>query len=638
MMRRGVRNGAGEDRDGLDGLLLRLQALKEDTLGRYDLGSVLDEIGEALWSVVEVERNELQRRLNDLVQRPTGPRDDRLLSQRQQAKLLSSAERKLRQALVFLEGLPRATSQVIKKLQHYDFTSDDSRKRFNALLRSMQQQALESIFGGLPNKVGALGQEEARQLLDMLRSLNDVLEGRSNFDEFMVRHKAFLGQGCPHSLEELKDLLIERWHLMDVLRRSLPSRLRRELDRTVEAALEHLGLQEEVARFTDIMRRLGALPEPLHFCGEEPLGLDEALEQIGRLHEIDRLGGQLRNAMESGQLDGIDRALLGRLLGQPAISRVEWLARVASSLEDTGYVARAGARFQLTPKGIRALGENALREVFSRGGGAVFGVHPTQVSGTGGDLLEETRPYMPGDYLDVDLQGSLANAMRRGVSIPLKLERDDLEVRLREQTSRAATVLLLDLSLSMAMRGNFPAAKKVAMALEALIRTRYPQDALRVVGFSTHAREIPLDQLPFLTWDEKDAFTNLQGALSLARRLLARMSADSRQIILVSDGEPTAHTEGERVVCNFPPSALTVEETIREVRRCTRQHITVNVFMLDNNARLARFVEQMAMANRGRAFFTSPDKLGRYLLVDYVAGRRKVVGQHPSTFPARVKG
>jgi uncharacterized protein with von Willebrand factor type A (vWA) domain len=178
----------------------------------------------------------------------------------------------------------------------------------------------------------------------------------------------------------------------------------------------------------------------------------------------------------------------------------------------------------------------------------------------------------------------------------------------------------------MAMRGNFPAAKKVAMALEALIRTRYPQDALRVVGFSTHAREIPLDRLPFLTWDERDAFTNLQGALSLARRLLARMPADSRQIILVSDGEPTAYTEAENVVCNFPPSVQTLDETLREVRRCTRQHITVNVFMLDENVRLAKFVEQMAMANRGRAFFTNPDKLGRYLLVDYVAGKRRLVG------------
>jgi uncharacterized protein with von Willebrand factor type A (vWA) domain len=197
-----------------------------------------------------------------------------------------------------------------------------------------------------------------------------------------------------------------------------------------------------------------------------------------------------------------------------------------------------------------------------------------------------------------------------------------MEVHVRERASFAATVLVVDLSLSMAMRGNFPVAKRVALALESLIRTRYPQDSFAIVGFSTHARRIGPESLPFLTGDEKDAFTNVQSGLALARRLLARMPADTRQIILVSDGEPTAHMEGEEVVCNFPATRQTFEETLREVKRCTRQGITINTFMLDGSELLAKFVEHVARINRGRVFFIDPEKLGRYLLVDYVANRR----------------
>ena len=216
------------------------------------------------------------------------------------------------------------------------------------------------------------------------------------------------------------------------------------------------------------------------------------------------------------------------------------------------------------------------------------------------------------------------NSIVRGSSgIPVNMKAEDFEVYRPEQVSQASTVLMIDLSLSMAMRGNFVAAKKVALALDSLIRTKFPRDSLCIVGFSTYAREVKSEGLSSLNWDEFDPYTNIQHGLVWARKLLSRTPGGTKQIILISDGEPTAHMEGGQLFVQYPPSARTIRETLKEVKRCTHMGILINTFALDRNTYLVDFVDQMTRINRGRVFYTSPDRLGQYILVDYFSNRQR---------------
>jgi uncharacterized protein with von Willebrand factor type A (vWA) domain len=191
--------------------------------------------------------------------------------------------------------------------------------------------------------------------------------------------------------------------------------------------------------------------------------------------------------------------------------------------------------------------------------------------------------------------------------------------------TRSATAVLLDQSRSMGLFSNFQAAKKVTLALFALIRSQYPRDSLYVIGFSDYAREIKEEDLAKVTWNAWVSGTNLHHALMLSRKLLAREKGGTRQVLLITDGEPTAHLEGDRAYFSYPPSYRTELETLKEVKRCTQEDIIINTFMLENTYQLVNFVDRMTRINKGRAFYTSASKLGEYVLVDYVANRKKRV-------------
>ena len=172
---------------------------------------------------------------------------------------------------------------------------------------------------------------------------------------------------------------------------------------------------------------------------------------------------------------------------------------------------------------------------------------------------------------------------------------------------------------------GFQAAKKVALALDNLIRTQFPTDTLRIVGFSTYAREVKPEDLAYLSWDDFDPYTNIQHGLLLARKLLGRRKGSNKQILLISDGEPTAHIENGELFSQYPSHSRTIVETLNEVRRCSRMGIMINTFMLDRSNNLIEFVDRMARISRGRVFYTTPDKLGNYILVDYITTRRWLV-------------
>jgi uncharacterized protein with von Willebrand factor type A (vWA) domain len=303
------------------------------------------------------------------------------------------------------------------------------------------------------------------------------------------------------------------------------------------------------------------------------------------------------------------------------------MARYARLLEEAGLIENREGRYELTPRGMRRIGQNALSDLFAKLRHDRFGRHQVERVGVGHERTYETKPYEFGDPFNLSIERTVRNALQRtGRGTPVKLQPDDFEVERTETLSRSATVLMLDLSLSMPMRDNFLAAKKVAMALHSLISSQFPRDYLGIVGFSSIARELKPPHLPEVSWDYVYG-TNMQHGFMLSRRMLAR-ERGTKQIIMITDGEPTAHLvpgESEPFFA-YPPVKETIDATLQEVVRCTRDGIRINTFMLDATSYLRTFVERLTQLNRGRAFFTTPETLGSYVLVDFIEQKRSMRG------------
>ena len=347
---------------------------------------------------------------------------------------------------------------------------------------------------------------------------------------------------------------------------------------------------------------------------------------------MERLEDALTDVDAPGDLADIDRDQVRELLGDDAVRDLDTLDDLARRLEEAGYLTRDGDRLELTPRGSRKIGQKVLDDLFARLQRDAFGGHRLDRGGRGGEREETTKPFEFGDPFHLDLRGTLANALAREENAPGR--RGARGVRLTAATSRSsgpssstrtATVLLVDMSRSMLLRGCFLAAKKVAVALDTLIRTQYPRDHLSVIGFAYYAREIRPGALAELSWHGYEYGTNLQHGLLLARRILAREASANKEIVVITDGEPTAHFEDGQVEFSYPPTRRTISETLREVQRCTKEGITINTFMLERSRALAEFVAHMTKLNRGRAFYATPERLGEYVLVDFVGRRSKRV-------------
>src|SRR5438477_2176110 len=349
---------------------------------------------------------------------------------------------------------------------------------------------------------------------------------------------------------------------------------------------------------------------------------------MNQLGDMDQLENLLSTAASPGALADVDIDRARDLLGDDGARSLERLAELAKMLEEAGLIEQKEGRYELTPKGMRKIGQNALADLFAKLNQDRIGRHQLERSGVGHERNYDSKPYEYGDPFNLQIERTLRNAIRRtGGGTPVHLQPDDFEVERTETMTRSSTVLMLDLSLSMPMRDNFLAAKKVAMALHSLISSQFPRDYLGIVGFSEVARELKPEQLPEVSWDFVYG-TNMQHAFLLSRRMLARQSG-TKQTIMVTDGEPTAHFEPGADVpyFSYPPVRETVEATLKEVARCTREDIRINTFMLDANSYLRHFVEQLTKMNRGRAFFTTPETLGSYVLVDFIEQKRALRGR-----------
>ncbi len=360
------------------------------------------------------------------------------------------------------------------------------------------------------------------------------------------------------------------------------------------------------------------------FHGPKSLDYQEALDLMREMERMKKLEQDLM----SGNLDTLSLDDLREMLGQQALQDFQNLKQVMILLEQSGYLAQRGDHMQLSPKGVRKIGQLALRDIYQgllrdRSGG-----HQTDHRGVADIRPDETRTYRFGDPLNLNLVATLKQALARGPGVPLRLEPSDFQVYESDFNSSSSTVLCLDMSWSMSWEGRFAAAKKVAMAMETLIRAKFPRDFFSIVGFFTRAVELKLKDLPEASWNMGDPFTNLQDGLRLASDLLGRHPSRNQHIIVITDGQPTAYFLNKRLYCEWPLSfggisMRAAQETLKEVERVTRKGITINTFMLDDSPSLRAFVEKMTMINRGRALYTRPDHLGEYMLVDYLAKRRK---------------
>lgn len=630
LVQEGLVNGQGQRLKGIEDILERLRQQRREVLRRYNLDSVVGHVDERLGEVERLERQGIQRRLQEVRERIQRAR---AAGQAENEERLGQVvERIAAQNLQFLDELPRDAAARIRKLRDYEFMSAEARQRFDQLLASIQHRILERRLKGLTQRLGSMDPASMKSLTDMLRDLNRMLRERRagqqpNLRQFREKYRHLLGSDAPATLDDLVERLQRQVAQMESLLNSMSPDMRRQLQDMLDSAIKDEDLRSELAELANNLEALLPMHElrrSYPFSGDEMLTLEEAMGLMERLQKMDALERDLRRVKAGANVGEVDSQLVLEVMGQEALQQLEGLRSIVQSLEEAGYITRVGNRFELTPRGMRKLGQRALAEIFAyiKRNGA--GDHATRTRGDGGEVIEETRKYEYGDAFRLDLQRSLMNALERQPGgPPLHLRPEDFEVYQSEHTSRSSTVLMIDLSLSMAMRGNFPAAKKVALALNNLIRTRFPHDVLYVVGFSTYAREVKPEALPYLTWDEFDPYTNIQHGLLLAQQLLARGSG-TKQVIMVSDGEPTAHVEAGQLYLQYPPSARTLEQTLREVKRCADKGIIINTFMLDQNIRLIKFVEKMTRLSRGRVFYTTPERLGQYVLVDYFASRRQV--------------
>jgi len=616
MMQQGFRDRQGRDVAGTREMLERLRERRRERLDRYDPDGVFADVAERLEEILDAERAGMERRLDEA----------REAGDKRREEILEDLARERRERL---DSLPPDLAGRVGDLQSYDWMDDDARRAFEELTEELRRQLLDTMFSQLQQGLSQMSPEELARTKDMLAELNEMLEQRErgedpDFDGFMERYGDMF-PGNPQTLDELLEQMAASMARMQQMLNAMSPEQRAQLQELANALLDDMDLSWQVDRLGRNLReafpRMG-WDRGMPFSGDEPMPLDAMGGLLDELADLDALENLLRDATNPGPLAEVDLDKVRDLLGDDAARSLEQLAELARELEAAGLIEQRDGRMELTPRGVRRIGQRALGDLYTRLLKDRAGGHRIERAGAGHERADEHKQYEFGDPFHLDVGRTLRNAVaRRGAGTPVTMTPEDFEIERTEQVTRSATVLMLDVSLSMEMRGRFLAAKKVAMALHSLITSQFPRDYLGMVSFGRVAREVRPERLPEATWDYEWG-TNMHHAMMLARRMLARETG-RKQIIMITDGEPTAHvTDSGDAFFDYPPDPLTIELTLREVQRCTRDGIRINTFMLEDNPYLRDFVARMMRMNRGRAFYTTPETLGDYVLEDFLEERR----------------
>jgi uncharacterized protein with von Willebrand factor type A (vWA) domain len=599
LLRRGL---AG--RRGLDDLMRQVRKRQKESRRAGRLDGTLEQVRELLDRAVAAERQALFPDPSD------------------QARL-AEAE---------LDALPRDTARAVRELSDYGWRSPEAQAAYDEIQDRLRREVLDSQFRGMKQALEGADQESMQRVREMLSALNDMLDADARgedtsqqFDQFMEQYGDFFPDN-PQTLEGLVDSLARRAAAAQRLMNSLSPEQQAELAGLMMQAMQDAGMAGEMSRLADQLR--ARRPE-LDWSGRErmrgdtPLGLGDATTALEDIADLDELENALSQNYPGASIDDVDPELLERALGRNAVDDLEALRRIERELQRQGYLQRSDGDLELTPRGLRRLGETALRRVFSSLDARGRGDHDMHDAGAAGDPTGASRQWQFGDEQPIDVVRTVKNSvLRQRGRRPIKLAVEDFEVVETERRSSAAVALLVDLSYSMALRGTWSVAKSTALALHTLATTRYPQDAVEVIGFSKYARVLQPAELPGLSWDMVQG-TNLQHALMLAARHLGRHPDAEPVVLVVTDGEPTAHLLADGSAWfDWPTHPETVAATMAEVDRITRRGATINVFMLDDEPGLIRFVESMARRNGGRVFAPDPSLLGEYVVSDYIRSRR----------------
>ncbi|WP_248961657.1 vWA domain-containing protein [Sphaerisporangium perillae] len=605
LLRRGL--PGAPDRRGLDELLREVRRRRRELRESGSLDGTLERARALLDKAIGQERAELF----------PDPSDDARLREAE------------------LDSVPADTASAVQQLGSYEWRSAAARETFEELRDLLRREVLDSRFRGMREALANPDPETMERVRQMMTDLNDMLDRdarglhtQNDFQQFMQKYGDFFPEN-PRNLEELVDILARRAAAAQRMLASMTPEQREELQGLIDQTLQQAGLAEQMTRLGEALyaRRpdLG-WDTPERMDGDQPLGMGDAVSALEELADLDRLEQSLAQDYPGATLDDVDEAAIRRALGRSAVDDLETLKQIERELEQQGYLRRQRGKLELTPKAVRRLGETALRRVFDSLETGRRGDHDQRDAGAAGELTGSTRPWRFGDEQPIDVVRTLVNGVRRGGKADgdgrVSLTVDDFEVAETERRTAAAVCLLVDLSYSMALRGTWAPAKQTALALQALVASKFPGDAVQIIGFSNYARVLQPEELAGLEWDMVQG-TNLHHALLIAGRHLDRHPDFEPVVLVVTDGEPTAHLmRNGRYWFEWPPSRETLELTLAEVDKMTRRRATLNVFMLATDERLKEFVDEVARRNGGRVFSPSADRLGEYVVSDFLRARR----------------
>src|SRR6266853_1532109 len=397
---------------------------------------------------------------------------------------------------------------------------------------------------------------------------------------------------------------------------------------------DEMSMEDLLSALSDYLLESGFQSDSMYFQQMDEHSLDALRQAIQQALEMgDFLDEEMRERLEQMQADGTMDELIERLIERMqqeeliSVDQPQDPSRQSTTPGQTGE-AQTQARFEITDKSLDFLGFKTLRDLLGSLGRSSFGRHDTRDLATGIESSGASKPYEFGDTMNLDITETLSSAIQReGLHLPINIEYSDLQVHQCEYQSSCATVVMLDCSHSMILYGEdrFTPAKKVAMALSHLIRTQYPGDSLSLVLFHDSAEEVPISQLARV--QVGPYYTNTREGLRLAQRILQRQRKDMKQIIMITDGKPSALTlEDGRIYKNaFGLDPLVVSQTLEEVSKCKRAGVLINTFMLASDYGLVQFVQKVTEMCRGKAYFTTPYTLGQYLLMDYMSRKTKTI-------------
>lgn len=604
---RDVLRSGSQDRKGLAEMARKLRERRKQLRESGNMNGLLEDLRSMLESAVDTER----------------------------AELFPDPSDEARFAEAILDALPNDVPRAMAELNNYSWKSPEAAEIFRQMQERLRKDVIDQQFAGLSQSAQNLADPQVQAAMAaMMADLNNLLDSHragsatdSDYKEFIEKHKEFFPDP-PETLEEFIDELARQSAAMDRMLASMTPEQRAELSQAMQQALSDMGLQDEMAKLQANLQSLRpefSRERGSSLNGEASMGLPDATRALAELSDLESLMSELSDAEAMADLSQIDLDAVERTLGRGMRDDLQALDRMQRDLAEQGFLVGEGDTLRLSPKAVRRIGQSALREVFDQINGSERGGHDNRRSGAAGEPTGTHREWKFGDDEAIDVVRSVQNASNRRLATGshVLLDPEDFAVAETESVTRAAIALLVDQSFSMVMNDTWSAAKTMALALQSLTATSYPLDALQVIGFANLARVVDPMEIPDLEASEIQG-TNLQHALMLAGRFLDRHPGSQRIVMVVTDGEPTAHlSEDGGWWFDWPPSHETITETVAQIDAMTRRKVVISWFRLGDEPRLARFLDEMARRNGGKVLAPATDRLGDYVISDFMRSRSR---------------